>query len=103
MRRCACLVQRRLLELTLSSTFYQDNDNFFGGRRREQEPIHALQAHLVRRFESGVWLAADYTRYRGGETTTDGLPNANLQSNARLGVTFSVPLNRHHSLKLSGS
>ncbi len=92
-----------LLEMKFSSTFYQDNDNFFSGRRRDQDPIYALQAHVVRRFASGKWLAADYTRYRGGETTTDGLPDTNLQSNARLGVTLSVPLNSRHSLKLSGS
>ncbi len=95
--------QQWVLELTVSSTFFEDNDDFFGGLHREQKPINALQAHLVRRFASGAWLAADYTRYRGGETATDGLPNANLQSNARVGVTLSVPITRQQTLKLNGS
>lgn len=96
-------VERWLLEFALSGTFYQDNDDFFGGRLREQDPIYAVQAHIVRRFDRGAWLAFDYTRYRGGDTKTDGLPNANLQSNARAGLTLALPIGRRHTLKFNAS
>jgi hypothetical protein len=95
--------QRWLLELSVSTTLFEDNDDFFGGRLRKQDPVTALQVHVVRGFNSGVWLSVDSTWYRGGETETDGLDNANLQSNTRLGVTLSVPVSRRSSLKFNVS
>ena len=95
--------RRWLLELSLASTRFEDNDDFFGGRLRKQDPIHAVQVHLVRGFDSGAWLSLGSTWYRGGETETDGLDNGNLQSNARFGVTLSVPVNPRHSLKFNVS
>jgi hypothetical protein len=94
---------RWLLELSLAETFYDDNGDFFGGRRREQESISSLQGHAVYRFASGVWLAIDATHYRGGETTTNGVRSDDLQSNTRLGLTASLPVNAQHSVKIAAS
>jgi hypothetical protein len=96
----AKVLDRWILELALAGTFYEDNDNFFGGRTREQDPIYSLQVHAVRSFAAGVWLAIDGTRYNGGQTITGGVVNDNRTSNGRLGVTVSIPLNRRQSLKL---
>jgi hypothetical protein len=92
-----------LLEVSLGGTFYEDNGDFFGNRVREQEPITSLQGHAVYRFASGMWLAVDATRYRGGQTTTDNVLNPNLQSNTRLGLTASLPINAKQSVKLAAS
>jgi hypothetical protein len=96
-------LERWLLEASVSASFYETNSDFFGGRRRKQDPIYAFQAHVVRRLNRGVWVALDYIRYRGGQTETDGLADANLQSNARVGFTLSVPVARRHTLRLSAS
>lgn len=92
-----------LVEGALAGTFYEPNDEFFGGRTRRQDPIFSLQAHVVRRFDSGIWLAVDYTHYRGGETEIDGVARGDLQSNARVGLTFSLPLNARLSIKFNAS
>lgn len=92
-----------LFEGALGGTVYGSNDEFFGGTTRRQDPIFSLQAHVVRRFDSGIWLAIDYTRYRGGETEIDGLARGDLQSNARVGVTLSLPLKPRHSIKFNVS
>jgi len=92
-----------LLEVSLAETLYEDNGDFFGGRLREQQPITALQGHAVYRFDSGVWLAVDATRYHGGETATDEVESNDLQSNVRLGLTVSMPINPKQSVKLSAS
>jgi outer membrane putative beta-barrel porin/alpha-amylase len=96
-------LDRWLLELSLGETFYEDNDNFFGGRVREQEPITSLQGHAVYTFSSGIWLAVDATRYRGGRTSSGDVLNRDLQSNTRVGLTASVPINRRQSVKLAAS
>jgi len=90
-------------EVALGGTFHETNDDFFGGSVREQEPIYSLQAHVVRTFSSGVWLAVDSNRYQGGTTTTDGTLNRDFQSNKRLGLTLSVPVNSRQSVKIAMS
>ncbi|HVJ29771.1 MAG TPA: transporter, partial [Gammaproteobacteria bacterium] len=92
-----------LLEVSLADTFYEDNTNFFGGRVREQQSITSLQGHAVYRFASGIWLAIDATSYRGGQTTTNGASSSDLQSNTRLGLTASLPINPKQSVKLAAS
>jgi len=96
-------LERWLLEIALGETLYQDNGDFFGGRLREQEPITSLQGHAVYRFASGFWLAADATRYHGGRTSTNETQNRDLQSNVRVGLTASVPLNAKQSVKIHAS
>jgi hypothetical protein len=89
-----------VLETALSSTFFETNSEFRGSHTREQDPIYALQLHAVRNLKSGIWISVDSTHYRGGQTRTDGVENPNRQSNDRLGVTLSMPINRAQSIKL---
>ena len=49
------------------------------------------------------WLAVDATRYHGGQTSTDDVPNRDLQSNVRFGLTASVPINAKQSVKINAS
>ena len=93
-------VQRWTFELAAAGTFHEDNPEFFGGSLREQDPIYSLQVHIVRVFMSGHWIAVDSTHYRGGRTTLDGTVNADFQSNDRLGLTGSIPVNRRQSVKV---
>jgi hypothetical protein len=88
------------VDLALAGTFYATNDDFYGGRTRAQDPIYSFQAHAVRLFPKGAWLAVDGTRYRGGRTVTDGFADQDLKSNTRLGLTVGLPINRRQSLKL---
>lgn len=96
-------LEQWLFEISLGETFYTDNGDFFGGRVREQEPITSLQGHAVYRFSGGAWLAVDATRYRGGRSSIDDVANQDLQSNVRLGVTASVPINARQSVKINAS
>jgi len=91
------------MELALAGNFFEDNDEFFGGNRRAQDEIWSLQAHLVRGFASGLWFALDATHYEGGQTTMNGVPSNDLQSNSRFGMTMSLPINRRQSLKFGAS
>jgi len=91
------------LEAAVAMTLYGDNDEFFGDTVREQDPLYALQAHGIRFFRGGIWLALDLTYYTGARTTVDGVAGDDLQSNWRGGATLALPLNRRNSLKLYAS
>jgi hypothetical protein len=82
---------------------FTDNNEFFGGSRREQDPITTLQAHVVCTLRPRLWLAFDANYYRGGATTTNGTRREDMQSNTRVGLTISVPAGAKQSLKLTWS
>ena len=91
------------LELAGSATYYSDNDNYFGGQKREQDPLYSLQGHLIYSFSRGVWGAIDGTYFWGGRTTTDGIKRDDSQRNTRIGATLALPVNRYNSVKLFAS
>lgn len=91
------------LEASGAAAFYTDNDDFFNGKRREQDPIYSAQFHVTYTFPSKMWLAASTTYYEGGKTTIDSIERDDLQENWRTGLTLSLPLNRTQSVKLYGS
>ena len=60
-------------ELTGSTFFYGDNDEFFGGSILQQDPLYAVQGHLVRVFNKPGYWAAFSTGYGwNGQSTVDG-------------------------------
>jgi len=91
------------LEQSAGVWLFTDNDDFFGGVRRQQDPLTTLQTHVSYTFRPGLWFAVSYTYYTGGRTTVDEVSKTDWQDNSRLGVTLSWPLTRQQSLKLSFS
>lgn len=93
------LSKKWLLEISGGAWFFQDNDEFLG-ETREQDPIGALNFHLVRRFSPGFWASLDLNYYLGGHTAIDGERNADLQRNSRLGLSVAYPFKGRHAVKV---
>jgi hypothetical protein len=91
------------VELAPSVTIYTDNTDFNNGKTFSQEPLYALQGHVIYNFPSGVWLAFNGLYFNGGRTNVDGVTGNNRQTNSRAGLTLALPVNRHHSVKLNAS
>lgn len=91
------------LELTASGWFFEDNNEYFGGRTLEQDPLYALQTHIYYTFRPGLWLGIALGYADGGSTVVDGNPLSTLQENTRTGFTLSIPLGRQHGLAFSYS
>jgi hypothetical protein len=81
---------------------FEDNDEFLG-LTREQDPIGALNFHLVRRFRPGFWASLDLNYYLGGHTTIGDVRSADLQRNSRAGLSVAYPFKRKHAIKLGFS
>ncbi|MFL9904514.1 transporter [Paraburkholderia fungorum] len=82
---------------------FTDNDDFFGGHRRSQDPMPTFQWHGGYIWRPGLWLAADVTYFTGGRTSVNGVEDQDFQLSARYGVTLSVPLAAKWSAKLAWS
>ena len=85
-------------ELTASAFFYTDNDDFFGDRRREQEPVYAVQSHVVRTFDSGFWVSGGTAYGWGGASAIDGVRKNDARSNLLFGGSLGFPLDRMQSI-----
>jgi hypothetical protein len=70
---------------------------------RAQDPLYSVQTHVIYSFARGIWMALDATYYTGGQTSVDGVANAERQSNSRGGLTLAFPVDRNNSIKLYGS
>lgn len=88
------------LEASAGVWLFTDNTHTYPGENvRSQAPLFTFQAHGGYTFRPGLWVALDTTFYGGGRTSTNGVPGDTRQSNSRVGVTFSLPLSRFHSIK----
>ncbi len=90
-------------ELAVSAKWFSENDDFYGGQKRQVEAIYATQSHITYHFKRGTWLSVGGTYYTGGRTTVDGAHNNDLQSNTRMGATFSVNINKDNAIQIYGS
>ena len=91
------------VELALGASLFTTNDNFFGGKTREQDPVYSAQVHLIHEFRGGMWAAVNGTYYRGGRTRVNGVEGNDELSNSRAGLTLAFPVNRQDSIKLYAS
>jgi hypothetical protein len=90
-----------VVEGMVGAWFFTDNDDFFGGRTREQAPILATQFHVTYKFSRTMWLGGNANFYTGGRTTLDGKQNLDLQRNSRVGTTFSTAIRRGQAIRIS--
>lgn len=91
------------LELYAGAWVFDENDDFYGGQLRKQEPLYSTQTHVVYTFQPGMWASLDFTYYAGGATTVDGDRKDDRNNNSRAGLTLALPVAKHHALKLSCS
>jgi hypothetical protein len=91
------------LELSTGVYFFTDNDEFFGGKKLEQDPVSTTQLHATYDFGHGFWAALSGTYDFGGRTTIGGVRSDDLENNLRLGATLAASVNRNNSIKLYAS
>ena len=91
------------LELSTGVYFFSKNDDFFGGKTLEQDPIFTAQAHVTYILGRGIWAALSFNHDYGGRTTVNGVKGDDLQQNSRVGLTLALPVNRNNSIKLYGN
>jgi hypothetical protein len=89
------------LEGAAAVTLFTDNDNFYGGNTRAQDPLYSVQGHVIYSFRNGVWASGDATWFGGGRTTLNGLVRNDLQQNSRVGATLAFPVDRYNSIKFA--
>lgn len=88
-------------ELTGSAFFYTANDDFFPDKKRQQDPVYALQGHVVRTFDTGFWVSAGAAYGWGGASEVDGVPKYDNRGNLLYGASCGLPIDSAQSISFA--
>ena len=87
---------------TTNPEFFSQNQFSPGTNSQTQRPVGSFEGHLSYDFKPRLWVSLDGNYWFGGATSLNGIENSStLQRNSRVGGTASIPISRHHSIKLS--
>jgi hypothetical protein len=97
-------VGRWTLEASAGVWLFSTNHAYYPARAiKRQDAVVTLQGHASYSLPGRSWLAVNATWFAGGETRVDGVFNPDLQRNARLGATLSIPVVGQQSIKFAYS
>jgi hypothetical protein len=89
-------------ELTGSVFLFGDNDDFYGGSVLEQDPLYAVQTHLIYAFDKpGYWAALSAGYGWDGQSTVDG---NKANDNRRLflsALAVGIPVGKRQGVKFA--
>jgi len=88
-------------ELTGSVFIYGDNDEFWNGNRRAQDPLWFAQGHVIYAFRPGWWASLSGGYGYGGEQEVNGEPKNDDGRSAYGALSLGMPLSRRQSLKIT--
>ena len=88
-------------ELTGSIFFFTDNDRFFQGTKLENDPLYAIQGHLIYTFRPGLWASVSTAYGDGAKPTVSGVPKDSATENWVNALSVGIPLSPRQGIKLS--
>jgi len=88
-------------ELTGSAFFYTDNNEFWNGSKREQDPLFALQTHIIRSFQKGIWASVSVGAVRAGQSTINGEKKDDAKDDFLYALSAGLPVSRTSSIKIA--
>lgn len=74
-------------ELTGSILFFTDNNAFNRTQKLEQDPLFALQSHIIYKSTGGWWASVGAAYDRGGESKLDGVRKDDSKQDLLFGVS----------------
>jgi hypothetical protein len=87
-------------ELTGSAYIFTDNDEFWNGNTLEQDPIGALQAHVIHVFKPGLWASLSAAYGWRGETRVNGERKNNDKADSLTALSVGFPVTATQGIKL---
>ena len=90
---------RWFLGFAAGAWLFTDNTDFFGGSTLSQEPLPFVKGDLMYTTRRRLWLSLSYGLGTGGETSVDGRPSAEIQTNHRASFTVAYPFGRSMQIK----
>ena len=89
---------------TTNPEFFSHNNYYPGVQVQTEKPIGAFEGHLSYDIRPRLWLSLDGNFWFGGKISLNAIENpVTQQKSSRIGITGSMPLTKHQSIKISYS
>ena len=88
-------------ELTGSVFLFTDNDDFFNDTELENDPLYALQGHLIYTFRPGLWTSLSTAYGTGSDPTISGVPKDVVSRKWLTALSIGLPISRRQGLQLT--
>jgi hypothetical protein len=89
------------VEITGSAWFYTDNDEFGGDKTRDQDPLLAIQSHLIYTFRPGLWASLSAAYGGGAGSKIDAVQVDDHIGKALWAASFGFPIDRRQGIKIA--
>jgi hypothetical protein len=88
-------------ELTGSIVYFTDNDRFFQGTTLENDPLYAIQGHLIYTFRPGLWASVSSAFGDGAEPTVSGVPKDAETKNWVNALSVGFPISPRQGINVT--
>ena len=88
-------------EATGLIAFHTDNNDFFNGKKLEQEPFYTIHGHLTYTFRPGLWASASAGYSSGGRKTVDGVEKDDRRDDLSWALSLGIPITRNLGVKMA--
>ncbi len=88
-------------ELTGSVLLFGDNNDFWNGTERQQDPLWFLQGHAIYSFKPGLWASLSAGFAHGGRSTISDVPKLDDYRTPYMAVSLGTSVGKKQSLKFS--
>lgn len=88
-------------ELTSSVFIFTKNNSFYNGKKRKQNPLFALQTHVIKRFDSKIWTSLSVGYGTGGKSIINNVSNGDQRGNFLGSISLGFPVFKKQSLKFA--
>ncbi len=88
-------------EFTGSVFIFTNNNNFFNGAVRKQDPVFAVQTHLIKRFKNRMWGSLSLGSGLGGQSIINKQPNDDQRGDILGALSFGLPIMKNQGIKIA--
>jgi hypothetical protein len=89
------------IEYAINTWLFTTNEAFWDGNKLKQNPMGTIKVHITRAFNNGIWASLGGGYAFGGRSFVNDVRREAAISVMRVGAIIVVPINPHHSLKLT--
>lgn len=88
-------------ELTGSAFLFTDNDDFYNDTELENDPLYALQGHLIYTFRPGLWTSLSTAYGTGADPKISGVPKDVVSKNWLTAMSVGLPISRRNGVQFT--
>ena len=88
-------------EVSAAAWIFTDNNDFWKGSEREQDPFYTIQGHLIYTFRPGLWLSSSIGYGYGAQNTINGDVKDDRGENLAFALAGGFSISRNMGFKLA--